>query len=128
MGNHKVNFSYLQFVYDTLILMEGEQDKVMIFKSIINCFELVSGFKVNRAKSQLLTISFSESESSSMTYLLGCSYKGRAIEYLGLPFGGSPQCRHFSDPVVDRCRKRVTRWKADYLSFRGRVTLIKDTF
>lgn len=30
---------------------------------------------------------------------------------------------NFWDPVVDRCRKRLTRWKANYLSFGGRTTL-----
>lgn len=113
VGNDKVNVSDLQFVDDTLILMEREEVKVPILKSIINCFELVLGFKVNWVKSQLSTIAFNESESSNMANLLGCSYKGWPVECLGLPLGGSPRIRHFCDLVVDRCRKRLSAWKAN---------------
>lgn len=50
VGRYKVNVSYLQFADDTLILLEGEEDMVSILKSIIKCFGLVSGFKVNWIK------------------------------------------------------------------------------
>lgn len=71
------------------------RNKVLVLKSLIKCFELVSGFKVNWAKSQLSTIGFSESESMSMAKFLGCSFKVWLAEYLGLPFGGSPRNGHF---------------------------------
>lgn len=38
-------------------------------------------------------------------------------KYLGLPFGGSPREKEFWYPVLDRCRQRLARWKANYLSF-----------
>lgn len=41
MSNDKVNVSHLQFADDMLILMEGEEDKVPLLKSLIKCFELV---------------------------------------------------------------------------------------
>lgn len=63
-----------------------------------------------------------------MADILGCSYKGWPTEYLSLPLGGSPWNRSFWDPVLDRCRKKLSRWKANYPSFWGRITLIKETF
>lgn len=33
----------------------------------------------------------------------------------------------FWDPVITRCSKRLAMWKANYLSFGGRITLIKLT-
>lgn len=35
--------------------------------------------------------------------------------------------RGFSEPILDRCRKRLASWKANYLSFGGRITLTKAT-
>lgn len=40
---------------------------------------------------------------------------------------GIPEIKNFWVPVLERCRKRLARWKANYLSFGGRITLIKAT-
>lgn len=122
MGSDKVNVSHLQFADDTLILMEGEEDKVPVLKSLIKCFKLVSGFKVNWPKSQLSTIGFSKSESLFMANSLRYSYKGWPAEYLA-SFLEVLLGIVFWDPEVVRCRKRLTRWKANYLSFGGGVWL-----
>lgn len=45
------SMSHLQFVDGTLILAEGNEKNVLVLKSLIQCFELVSGFKVNWPKS-----------------------------------------------------------------------------
>lgn len=118
VGSDKVNVSHLQFADDTLILMEGEEDKVPVLKSLIKCFKLVSSFKVNWPKSQLSTIGFSKSESLFMANSLRYSYKGWPAEYLA-SFLEVLLGIVFWDPEVVRCRKRLTRWKANYLSFGG---------
>lgn len=41
--------------------------------------------------------------------------------------GGSPQNKDFWEPLLDRCRKKLTQWKANYLSFGGRIALVKAT-
>lgn len=66
----------------------------------------------------MLCVSLSDSDCSSMADILGCSFKGWPTEYLGLPLRGSPKNKSFWDPVLDRCRKKLSRWKANYLSFR----------
>lgn len=47
MGSDKINVSHLQFANDSLILMEGEEDNVLVLMPLLKCFELVSGFKIN---------------------------------------------------------------------------------
>lgn len=44
---------------------------------------------------------------------------------MGLPLGGSPRIKNFCDPVSVRCRKRLSRWKANYL-FCGKNHLNKS--
>lgn len=53
------------------------------------------------------------------------SNRSSPIEYLEVPLGGSPRTRAFWLPVIERCKTKVTIWKANYLSFGGRITLIK---
>lgn len=119
MGSHKVNVSHLQFVEDTLILAEGDCKNVKVLKLLIQCFEMACRFKVNWGKSHMLGISLSASECSHMIDILGCTDKGWSSEYLGLPLGGSHQNKSFWDPVLDRCRRKLSCWKANYLSFGG---------
>lgn len=41
--------------------------------------------------------------------------------------GGSSRNKEFWDPVLDRCSRKLTRWKANYFSVGGRITLIEAT-
>lgn len=50
VGSNKVNVSHLQFADNTLILLDEEHNYGHILKSLIQCFELVSGLKVNWTK------------------------------------------------------------------------------
>lgn len=53
--------------------------------------------------------------------------KGWPSEYLVLSLGVSSRFRDFSTPIMDKCKSRLATWKANYLSFAGRVTLMKAT-
>lgn len=47
---------------DPLILAEGNENNISVLSSIIQCFEMSSGLKVNWTKSHLLGISLSDTE------------------------------------------------------------------
>lgn len=47
--------------------------------------------------------------------------------YLGLPLGAKYRCVSMWDPLIDRFRTRLALWKKRYLSFGGRLVLIKST-
>lgn len=68
---------------------------VMVLKSLIQCFEMSLGFKVNWVKSHLSRISLPDSERLHLADLLGCSNKGWPSEYLSVPLGGSPWNKSF---------------------------------
>lgn len=44
--------------------------------------------------------------------------------YLGMPLGAKSNSKHIWDSVLEKCEKKLTRWKAQYLSTGGRLTLI----
>lgn len=51
---HAPLISYLQFADDTIIFCKADEDQVKNVKTILLCFEAVSGMKVNFFKSELL--------------------------------------------------------------------------
>lgn len=62
-----------------------------------------------------------------MATLFGCKATVFPADYLGLLLGGNPRLDSFLKLVNMRCPKKVAMWKANYLSFGGRLTLIKAT-
>ena len=48
------------------------------------------------------------------------------INYLGLPLGTSPRRGVTLKPIIDSFKKKLALWKCKFLSFGGRVTLIKS--
>nr|ABN08045.1 hypothetical protein MtrDRAFT_AC154391g33v2 [Medicago truncatula] len=46
--------------------------------------------------------------------------------YLGLSIGGNPHRHSFWDPIVHRIKARLTGWNSRFLSFGGRLVLLKS--
>ncbi|GAU32228.1 hypothetical protein TSUD_53550 [Trifolium subterraneum] len=46
--------------------------------------------------------------------------------YLGLPIGGDPRSLRFWEPVLTRLQNRLSGWKSRFLSFGGRLVLLKS--
>jgi hypothetical protein len=57
--------------------------------------------------------------------VLGCSVGRIPFLYLGLPIGGDPRRLSFWDPVVNKIRTRLSGWNSRFLSFGGRLVLLK---
>lgn len=46
--------------------------------------------------------------------------------YLGLPLGAKSKSKQIWNGVLERCEKKLSRWKNNYLSLGGRVTLVNS--
>ncbi|MCI12622.1 RNA-directed DNA polymerase (Reverse transcriptase) [Trifolium medium] len=57
--------------------------------------------------------------------MLGCVVGKVPFLYLWLPIGGDPCRLSFWDTVLTRIRTRLSGWKNRFLSFGGRLTLLK---
>lgn len=56
---------------------------------------------------------------------LNCLHQSLPVKYLGLPLGANPRKRRTWQPVIDKCKQKLTSWKRRFLSSAGRLTLIK---
>ncbi|GAU45885.1 hypothetical protein TSUD_401090, partial [Trifolium subterraneum] len=95
-----VSISHLQFADDTLL---------MGTKSWANV-------RVNIPASWL----------NEAALVLHCNVGKIPFLYLELPIGGDPRRLCFWEPVLTRLKKRLSGWKSRFLSFGGRLILLKS--
>jgi len=77
------------------------------------------------AKSSILSVSCVDNI-QVLAGMLGCKIDSFPITYLGLPMDAKFKEKVIWEPMIERFEKRLSGWKASYLSKGGRITLIKS--
>ncbi|OMO92976.1 reverse transcriptase [Corchorus capsularis] len=126
VGN--VMVSHLQYADNTLIMCKAKGEQVKNVRRILRCFQLVSGLKVNFAKSSLIGINANPDVIKQWADEVNCKVGSLPCSYLGLPLGARPNAVAIWKPVIERCQKKLATWKARHLSTAGRLVLIKSVF
>ena len=125
-GSEQVHISHLLFADDTLVFCGASLDQVQAIDDLLVCFDLVSGLKVNLAKSTLVLVG-EVSNVGALAEVLGCGVGTLPILYLGLPLGSRFKDKASWNGVVEKSIRTLTSWKGMYLSKGGRIALIKST-
>ncbi|WJX67068.1 hypothetical protein P8452_51564 [Trifolium repens] len=118
--------SHLQFADDTLLIGVKSWANVRAMRVVLVLFAAVSGLKVNFHKNMLVGVNVAESWLAEAASVLGCSVGRIPFLYLGLPIGGDPRRLSFWDPIVNKIRTRLSGWNSRFLSFGGRLVLLKS--
>lgn len=126
VGDGAEEVSILQYADDTLFVGEVNWGNLWALKSILMCFELASGLKVNFHKSCIIGINVEENFSVAASLFLNCKYGAVPFKYLGLPIGANPRLMSTWQSVLDSMGKRLSSWKRRHLSLGGRITLINS--
>lgn len=126
-GNNSPAISHLQFADDTIIFCKCELAEVVAIKGLLGIFEQLSGLKINFSKSQLCGIGVPEESVQSFANVLECGIVSLPFKYLGLPLGANPRRIVTWKPVIERYEKKLALWKRKYITFGGRLTLVKST-
>jgi hypothetical protein len=77
--------SHLQYVDDTLILIQHDDDQIANLKILLMCFEEMSGLKINYHKSEIIVMGQPLEEQQRVARLLNCKLSSFPFTYLGLP-------------------------------------------
>jgi len=125
VGLNSVGINLLQFMDDTLFFCQPTYKCIMVVKTILQCFELVSGLKVNFHKSSVGTIEVDDMDLSIFSSCLNCSIMHLPFKYLGLIIGGNYRVVSFWKPIVDKIKTRLSRCKGRLMLLAKRVCLIK---
>jgi hypothetical protein len=84
-----------------LVFCGASRDQVQAIGNLLTCFELVSGLKVNLAKSILVSVG-EVSNIGDLVEVLGCEVGSLPIPYLGLPLGSRFKEKAYWNGVVER--------------------------
>jgi hypothetical protein len=118
--------SHLQFADDTLLVGQKSWANVRALRATLLLFESMSGLKVNFHKSLLVGVNIPESWLNEAASVLRCKVGTIPFMYLSLPIGGNPWRLSFWDPIVNRIKSRLSGWNSRFLSFGGRLILLKS--
>ncbi|GAU28132.1 hypothetical protein TSUD_295700 [Trifolium subterraneum] len=86
----------------------------------------MSGLRVNFLKSMLVGVNVTESWLGEAASALCCKVGKIPFLYLGLPIGGDPRRLCFWEPMLARLKNRLYEWKSRFLSFGGRLFMLKS--
>ena len=78
-----IEVSHLQYADDTLLFGEPTYDNLWTMKSILRCFELASGLKINYHKSSLYGVHMQHSFLLQAATFLNCRVGDLPFIYLG---------------------------------------------
>nr|KYP50951.1 hypothetical protein KK1_027161 [Cajanus cajan] len=128
VGENKIHINIQQFADDTLIVLELKLENVIVLKSILCYFEVVSGLRVNFHKSSLGALSIQNHMLDRFVGLLNCGKLVFPFSYLGIPVRVNARRKEVWQPLLQKMRKKLTPWRYRNLSialneifFRGQV-------
>jgi hypothetical protein len=123
---HTRDFPIIQYVDDTIVVLQASQRQLFCLKGILQTFSQSSGLRVNYAKSCLLPIKISDEKASQMASVFGYQVGAYPFTYLGLPMGTTkPKVEDFS-PLVNKIERRISTI-VTWLTMARRTTLVDTT-
>ncbi|RVW51874.1 hypothetical protein CK203_067969 [Vitis vinifera] len=118
--------SHLLFADDTLVFCDTSQDQMTYLSWLLMWFEAISGLRINLDKSEILPVGRVENL-ELLAHEVGCKVGRLPTSYLGIPLGANHKSVAVWDGVEERFRKRLAKWKRQFISKGGRMTLIRST-
>ncbi|RVX21021.1 hypothetical protein CK203_002180 [Vitis vinifera] len=125
-GGEGAQMSHLLFADDALVFCGSSQDQMTCLSWILMWLEAISGLRINLHKSELILVGGVEN-AKALAAELGCNVGSLPSSYLGLPLGAPHRSMAVWDGVEERFRKKLAKWKSQYSSKGGRITLIWST-
>nr|XP_009804761.1 PREDICTED: uncharacterized protein LOC104249929 [Nicotiana sylvestris] len=105
--------------------IKGFEEQLRFLRIILVLFEGISGLHINWRKSHLFPIN-KVPEMEHLALILGGEVGSLPAIYLGMPLGAKSKSKLIWNSVIEKCEKKLARWKSQYLSLGGRLTLINS--
>ncbi|XP_060200123.1 uncharacterized protein LOC132628355 [Lycium barbarum] len=122
----KLQLVQLSFADDLLLFSRGDIESI---KALLECFQLfskASGLVANVEKSSIYFGGVSNAEQLLIIRELGFAKGELPFKYLGVPLSTKRTTVFQYKPLVDKILERIQSWIARFLSYAGRIQLIKS--
>lgn len=126
MPNCQITVTHLQFADDVILFLHPDINSVFGIKRVLQCFQIISGLKINFSKSALYGYGQSDESTRSWASCLGCEVGVGPLRYLGAVIGSSPSSIRFWNPLLQKIRKKMQALDSTTLSMAGRTILLKS--
>lgn len=125
MGEEGVHIVSLQFVND-MLFRESNVRNAFTWKTILRCFEMLLRLKVIFHKSKLVGVGVSKEHVQRFACIVKCQLMEIFFVYLGISVWVNFKGKLTWKPVLDKIIKKHASWKHHFLSFGGRICLLKS--
>ena len=118
--------SILQYADDTIIFLDHDLEQVKNLKLLLCAFEQLSGLKINFHKSEIFCYGAAKQMEDIYTDLFRCNAGEYPFRYLGIPMHHRQLLNPEWSKVEERFEKKLSCWKAKYLSYGGHLVLLNS--
>jgi hypothetical protein len=126
-GRHGPVVSHLMFADDLLLFGEANERQMQCVMDTMETFCSMSGQEVSIEKTSILfSRNVGRSVRSRLVHISGYKETNSFGNYLGVPLTGRAPKRSDFQYIIDQVSSKLSAWKANHLSFAGRVTLAKS--
>jgi hypothetical protein len=115
--------SHIQYVDDTVIMIDGSDNSITNLKILLYCFEWLSGLKINYHKSEVILFGFNQEDKERKANMLNCRLGELPIKYLGIPISNTVLGMGAFQGVLNKMIKRLDPWKGKHMTSGGRLIL-----
>jgi hypothetical protein len=116
--------SILQYTDDTIIFLDHDLEQAKNMKLLLIVFEQLSGLKINFHKREIFYYGGAKEFEDDYMELFGCNAGEYPFRYLGIPMHHRQLLNSEWWQIEECFEKRLSCWKANHLSYGGRLTLI----
>nr|GEW23335.1 RNA-directed DNA polymerase, eukaryota [Tanacetum cinerariifolium] len=125
MGGGSVNLSHMFYADDAVFIGQWCESNITTLVHVLECFHKASGLQINMCKSKIMGVHVDGDMVKNASKKLGCLVLKTPFSYLGSIVGGSMHRRQSWIDIVDKVKKRLSKWKLQSLSIGCRLTLVK---
>lgn len=123
--NSGTEITHLLYADDSLVFCNADINQVKYLRTILVIFEAVSGQCVNWNKSVLFPVNKVDNI-QVLARVRGCEVGSLSTVHLGLSLGAKSKALEIWNGVIERCEKRLSNWKRQYLSLDGKIILVNS--
>ncbi|GJS50779.1 RNA-directed DNA polymerase, eukaryota [Tanacetum coccineum] len=121
-----VDLSHMFYADDAVFVEQWNDSNITTLVHVLECFYRVSGLKINMGKSKIMGVHVDNAKVFRVAVKLRCLILKAPFSYLGSIVGGDMNRLQTWNDIVDRVKRRLSKWKMTTLSIGGRLTLVKS--